>query len=226
MIPSTLSTPARLCTLAASLALVALAGCSSTPSTTRASVSPQDDHSKMQLPPGWTEADMQAGTIAGTPGKQHAELAKGAGTWRGDQTMWMAPGMEPMKMQCTSTVTSVMDGRFMRCELAGEMPGMGPYNGLGFSGYDNTQQKFVSNWMDNHSSGIMNGTGVMSSDGKTLTWTYQYMCPIQKKMTTMREVQHFTGDDTMKMEMFGEDPKSGKEFKMMEIDFTRTSGRS
>jgi hypothetical protein len=180
----------------------------------------------MQLPPGWTEADMQACTIAGTPGKQHTDLAKGAGTWRGDQTMWMAPGMEPMKMQCTSTMTPVMDGRFMRCELAGEMPGMGPYNGLGFTGYDNTQQKYVANWLDNHSTGIMHGTGVMSSDGKTLTWTYQYMCPMRKKMTTMREIQHFTSDDTMTMEMYGEDPKSGKEFKMMEIQFTRTSTRS
>jgi len=225
MIPSSLKTPARFCTLAASLAFVALAGCSSTSSSTKASVG-QDDHSKMQLPPGWTEADMQACTIAGTPGKQHTQMAKAAGTWRGDQTMWMAPGMEPMKMQCTSTLTPVMDGRYMRCELEGEMPGMGPYNGLGYTGYDNLQQKYVSSWMDNHSSGIMNGTGSLSADGKTMTFTYAYMCPMRKKMTTMREVQHFTGEDTMKMEMFGEDPKSGKEFKMMEIDFTRTSSKS
>ncbi len=219
MIPSSLSTTSRLCTLAASLALVALAGCSST----RSSVSPQDDHAKMQLPPGWTEADMQTCMVAGTPGKMHEQMNKGAGTWRGDQTMWMGPGTEPMKTQCTSTVIPMMDGRFTKCEVSGEMPGMGPFNGFGLTGYDNVQQKFVGTWVDNCGTGIWNGTADMSPDGKTMTWNYQGMCPLTKKMTTMREVQRLTGDDTMTMEIFLTDPKSGKEYKAMHTDFTRTS---
>jgi len=70
-------------------------------------------------------------------------------------------------------------------------------------------------------SGIMNGTGELSTDGKVLTWKYNYNCPITKKPTVMREVQTHTGPDTFTLEMFGVEPHSGKEFKCMEIAFTR-----
>lgn len=182
------------------------------------------DHA-MQLPPGMTEADMQACAQAATPGPMHEYLAKGTGVWQGKTKMWMTPEMtEPMTSECTSTVTLVMDGRFMKCEMAGEMPGMGPFNGFGIYGYDNVSKKFQGTWCDNMGTGMMTGTGELSSDEKTLTWTYNYNCPIKKGPATMREVQKRTGPDSMTMEMFGADPKSGKEFKMMEISFTRKPG--
>src|SRR5271156_6255315 len=64
---------------------------------------------QMALPPGWTEADMQACMMAGMPGKMHEHLAKSVGVWLGKTTMWMGPGMEPMKSECTSTVKPMMD---------------------------------------------------------------------------------------------------------------------
>lgn len=205
-------------------------GCSTTRSDIQASDRPtapaQGGHEggAMTLPPGWTEADMQACMAAGMPGPMHQHLAKAVGTWAGTSTSWMAPGMPPMTSSCTSTITMEMDGRYTRCEFRGEMPGMGPFHGLGYNGYDNVSQKFVSTWIDNHSSGIMNGQGSLSPDGKTLTWNFQYNCPITKKPTTMREVERYTNDDTMTLEMFGPDPKSGKEFQMMKLELKRQSG--
>ena len=38
------------------------------------------------------------------------------------------------------------------------------------------------------------------------------------------QIERITGKDTRVMEMYGTDPKSGKEFKMMEIALTRKSG--
>ena len=168
---------------------------------------------ELKLPPGWTAADMQACMIAGTPGKMQLHLAKGVGVWDGKCTMWMAPGAEPMKSECTFTVTAVMDGRYTKGEMAGEMPGMGPYRGFGIYGFDNVSEKFVSTWIDNHSTGIMNGTGVLSPDGKTLTWNYVHNCPITKKPTVLQKVDTSTGPNSMTLEMFGEDPKSGKELR-------------
>lgn len=177
---------------------------------------------EMKLPPGWSEADMQACIIAGTPGKMHEHLAKGVGVWRGKTTMWMAPGTEPMTSStCTSTVTSIMDGRYIRVEMAGEMPGMGPYSGLGLYGFDNVSKKFVSSWVDNHSTGIGNGIGELSADGKTLAWKFTYNCPVTGKPTVLREIETVTGTNTKTLEMFGVDPKSGKEFQMMKIELTR-----
>ena len=176
---------------------------------------------QMQLPPGWTAQDMQAMMAAGTPGKMQEHLAQDVGTWRGTTTMWMFPGDEPMTTKCTSTVSPVMDGRYTKMEMTGEMPGMGAYHGMGISGFDNVSQKFVSTWIDNHGTGMANGEGELSADGKTLTWQITGNCPITKKPMMMREIDTTTGPNSKKLEMFGTDPKSGREFKMMEIKLTK-----
>ncbi len=176
---------------------------------------------EMKLPPGWTMEDMQACMIAGTPGKMHELLAKDAGVWEGENTMWMAPGADPIKSKSKTTITPVMDGRYIKIEMNGDMPGMGPYNGLGYCGFDNVSQKFVATWLDNHSTGMMNGTGELSPDGKTMTWTYNFNCPLTKKAVTMREVDTDTAPGKKTMEMYSPDPKTGKEYKMMSIELTK-----
>ncbi len=176
---------------------------------------------EMKPPPGWTEDDMKACALAGTPGEMHEHLAKSAGKWYGKSTMWMAPDAEPATSECTATVTSIMDGRFTKCEWAGEMPGMGPFSGLGIYGFDNVSKKFVSVWIDNHGTGIMKGEGELSPDGKTTTWEYAFNCPVTKKPAVMRDIEKITGLNAKTFEMFGTDPKSGKEFKMMRIELTR-----
>lgn len=177
----------------------------------------------MELPPGWTAQDMQACMEAGVPGKMHEHLAKSVGVWKGKTSMWMTPGGggEPTKSECTSTVTSVMDGRYIQCAIEGEMPGMGPYKGMGIYGYDNVSQKFMSTWYDNASTGLMQGTGKLSADGKVMTWEYTYSCPINKKPAIMREVETITGPNSKTLESWTTDPKSGKEYKMMVIEFTK-----
>ena len=174
-----------------------------------------------KLPPGWTLADMEACMAAGTPGKMQSHLARGVGTWSGKTTMWMFPDAPPMKSDCVSTVSPIMDGRFIKVEVKGEFPGMGPYTGQGTYGFDNVSQKFVSTWIDNHSTGIMNGEGSLSADGKLLTWKYSFNCPLTKKPTTLREVETVTGDNTKTLETFSVDPKSGKEYRMMLIELTK-----
>jgi hypothetical protein len=176
---------------------------------------------EMKLPPGWTMEDMQACIAAGTPGKMHEHLAKDVGIWQGKSTMWMAPNTEPMKSECKLTVTPMMAGRYYKGEVAGEMPGMGPYNGFGINGFDNVSQKFVSTWIDDQGTGIMTGTGELSADGKTLTWNYTFNCPIVKKPVVMRQIETWTSPTTKTLEMHGPDPKSGKEYKMMSIEFTK-----
>jgi hypothetical protein len=214
---------AGLAALAGSIALAQPAKESSKPAQPPAS---KPAAAQPGTPPGMTEQqmkDMQACMEAGMVGKQHTHLAKGVGTWAGKTKMWMAPGSEPMVSECTSVCSAIMDGRFIKCEISGEMPGMGPFNGFGINGFDNVSQKFVSTWIDNMGTGIMNGTGELSADGKVLTWKYNYNCPVTKKPAVMREVETYTGADTFTLEMFGAEPHTGKEFKMMEIAFTRKS---
>jgi hypothetical protein len=178
---------------------------------------------EMPLPPGWTKEDMAACAAAATPGPQHKQLAKAVGTWTGKCKMYMAEGMPPSESDCTANYTSLMEGRFMQCEVSGSSP-MGPFTGLGLYAFDNVSQKFQSTWVDNCGTGLGIGTGEMSPDGKSMTWNFTYNCPIKKGPTTFRQIEKWTGDNAMTMEMFGPDPKTGKDRKMMEIAYTRKGG--
>jgi len=146
------------------------------------------------------------------------------GVWDGKNTMWMGPDAPPMQSTCVSTITPMMEGRYIKCEMTGDMAEMGTFNGFGIQGFDNVSQQFQGSWVDNHSTGIMTGVGERSSDGKTLTWKYTYNCPITKKPAVMREIERRTSPNTMEFEMWGTDPVSGKEYKMMLIEFTRRGG--
>jgi hypothetical protein len=181
----------------------------------------QDDK---KLPPGMSEADMKACAEAGTPGPNHAKLLKTAGTWTGNEQMWMGPGSEPSTSPTTWTVSDLMGGRYLKTEVTGDMPGMGPYAGSGVSGFDNVSKQFFATWVDNMSTGIMIGTGELSSDGKTLTWKYTYNCPITKKPAVMREVQKLTSETSMSVEFYCNDPKSGQEYKCMQVELKKSSG--
>jgi hypothetical protein len=175
-----------------------------------------------KLPKGWTMEDLQACMAAGTPGEIHKKLAKDIGTWKGKQSMWMGPDSEPVKSDCSSTVTPLMDGRYIKVDFSGEIPGMGPYSGLGVVGYDNVSKQIQATWIDNHGTGISFGKGELSPDGKTLTINYEFTCPVTKKPATMRQVETYKSPTNKVMEMFGTDPKSGKEYKMMSLDMTKS----
>lgn len=194
--------------LVAGLALVGIAGCSNQ----------QTHHAKTPANP---EADMQAYMAAGMPGDMHKWLAQSVGTWQAKNKMWMSPDAPPMENESVATTRMAMDGRYAITEMNGEMPGMGKFMGMGIMGYDNVSKKFVGSWIDNHSSGIMQGTGTLSADKKTMNWDYTFNCPITNKPTVMREVDHFPDNNTMIMEMFGKDPHTGVEYKMMRMEAKR-----
>lgn len=197
--------------------LIALAGMVSS-AAAATDAKPQGDEAGVA---GMSAEEMQKFAAAATPGKMHQHLQQDLGDWRCKTTMWMAPGSEPITSEGTSTVTSLLDGRFIQVEMNGEMPGMGPYRGIGIYGYDNVSQEFVSTWIDSMSTGMMTGVGELSDDGKTLSWEYTGNCPITGKQITMRDVETTTGPNTKTLEMFGTPPEGGEEFKMMRIELTR-----
>ncbi|MCS7034884.1 MAG: DUF1579 domain-containing protein [Phycisphaerae bacterium] len=208
-----------LTTLTGSLAVVALTGvlCTADP----VGAAEPADSQRMQLPAGWTIADIQTCIEAGTPGKMHEFLAKSVGRWTGTQTRWMYPAAEPVSSRCDRIVTSIYDGRYLKVEMHSEIPGIGPLHGFGLYGYDNVTKEFVSTWIDSWGTGIMNGTGKLDPDGKILHWSYKYNCPLTKRPATIREVQTVTGPNTRIMEWFTTDPKSGQEYQMLRVEFER-----
>lgn len=176
---------------------------------------------EMQLPPGMTMEDMKAYMEAGMKGPMHDRLQECVGTWTGKTTMWMSPDAKPEVTECKATFTPMFDGKFVKMDMSGDS-GMGmPFNGLGIYGYDNVSKKFQSTWMDSMSTGMMMGTGDLSSDKSTITWSFNFTCPITKKAAVMREIDRRVDANTTVIEMFGPDPKTGKEYKMMEVSMKR-----
>ena len=168
---------------------------------------------------------MVACAEAATPGPEHARLAKGVGTWKGQVTMYM-PGMDPMKSECVTTITSKLDGRFFECETKGDMAEMGPFEGYGITGFDNVSKEYTTIWYDCMGTGMAIGTGELSSDGATMTWTLTYNCPVKKGPIQMRQIERVTGPDTMVLEMHGPNPLTGEDSKMMEISYKREKAQA
>ena len=75
------------------------------------------------------------------------------GTW--SPRMWMGPGRAEQSPKATHPRApgSSADASCARSDQ-GEMEGM-PFNGLGYTGFDNYKQQFVGTWMDSWSTGYM-----------------------------------------------------------------------
>lgn len=157
----------------------------------------------------------------GTPGPMHTMMASWNGTWTGETTMWEYEGATPQKSTGTAVNTMIMGGKYQSSKHSGSAMGM-PFEGMSIMAYDNATKQFTSTWIDTWSTGIMNMSGPWDESSKTLTLTGK-MPDINRpgKECSLREVFKVIDNNTQHMEMYGPDPKTGKEFKMMEIKMTR-----
>lgn len=176
-------------------------------------------------PEEWVPVDsataMKTMMEAGTPGQQHAMLAKGDGKWVAETTMWMAPDAPPMKAKSSAVNKMVMGGRYQQTSFKGDFMGM-PFEGSSTTGYDNAKKVFFTSWMDNMSTGLMNMEGTWDDAAKSINFKGKMICPGNGKECEMREVYKIVDDNTHVMEMYGPDMKTGKEYKSMEIKFTKS----
>jgi hypothetical protein len=163
---------------------------------------------------------MQKMYEVGTPGPQHAMLAKADGDWDAEMTMWMSPGSAPMVTKSACTNKMIFDGRYQQSTFKGDFGGM-PFEGISTTGYDNAEKVYFSTWMDNMSTGMMNMRGTWDDATKSITFKGKMVCPANGIECEMREVYKIVDDNTHIMEMYGPDLKTGKEYKNMEIKFTR-----
>jgi hypothetical protein len=167
---------------------------------------------------GKTDQAMKVYGKLGTPGAPHKLLEGMAGSWTARTLAWMGPDSPPMEWMGSSEQKMILGGRYLQQEFAGDMMGS-PYNGMGFTGYDNHTRKYVSTWMDSMSTGIMFFEGTSGADGKTITQTSRFDDPVRGPVQ-WRSVTRIVDDKTVLFEMYCTG-QSGKEEKMMEITYTR-----
>ena len=157
-----------------------------------------------------------------TPGAPHATLKSMVGNWRYHTKMWEAEGAPAQESDGTSKMTMIMGGRYLQQNAKGKAMGM-DFEGMGLIGYDNVQKQFQTTWIDSMSTGMMHGAGAYDDATKTLNDQGTFTCPMsQNPARTFRTEWKMTDKDHSVFSMFSPDLASGKEYKMMELAYTRT----
>lgn len=167
-----------------------------------------------------TQAMMEAWQKAATPGAQHKQLAdQFVGTWDTKMTAWMDPSAPPVTSTGKSVNTAVLGGRQVRMDFNGQFMGQ-PFEGVGYSGYDNVRGKYTGTWIDNMSTGLMMSSG--DYDAATRTYTFRADMPDMMKpgaTIPIRETLRIIDADHHVMEMY--EPRDGKEVKTMMLEYSR-----
>ena len=167
-----------------------------------------------------TQAMMETWQAYASPNDNHAVLNPLVGTWNHVVTWWMTPDSQPEMSNGTSETKWVMDGRYLRQAVKGTSMGQ-PFEGMGFTGFDNGRQTYQTIWMDNMGTGMMIGEGTYDPGKKTLTDQGRFTDPFVGQRS-YRGVITFVDDVHYRYELYVAD-ENGKEFRMMEIVYTRTN---
>jgi hypothetical protein len=164
------------------------------------------------------EAMMAQWKGAMTPSAAHARLTPMVGTWRATTTFTMAPGAPAEVHGGTSVHRFVLGGRYLEQIYKGTSMGM-PFEGIGYTGYDNVQKRYVGTWMDTFGTGLMTSVGVGSPTDERIDAVAEAIEPSGNKKTfdtiiRIRDHGHHS------YEMWTKGP-DGKKYRVMLVEYER-----
>jgi hypothetical protein len=165
------------------------------------------------------QAMMEAYARYGAVGAPHQGLAKRVGTWKVQARFWIAPGAPAEVSEGKAEASLIMGGRYIMEKFEMSTPD-GPFRGLGIVGYDNIKKRYQSLWIDSMSTGVMTAEGTGDQDARAIDYTGQEPDPASNAYKPYRSVEKQLDDDTRRLETFENGP-DGKEFKVMELFYTR-----
>jgi Protein of unknown function (DUF1579) len=167
-----------------------------------------------------TEAEaMAAWVAAGSPGDPHKVLARFAGSWTTKTKVFPGPGAPAMESAGSAECKLILGGRFLESQHTGSMMGM-PFEGRGLDGYDNFRKRYVGTWTDNMTTAIIQLTGQLSADGKTLTYEGTMDEPATGEKDKVHQfISRFISENEIHFSIV----VKSTGFKMMEMTYTRKS---
>ncbi|MDB5252068.1 MAG: hypothetical protein JWP27_1237 [Flaviaesturariibacter sp.] len=154
-----------------------------------------------------------------TPGTEHQQMAKWNGRWNAEVTMWESASAKPFSATMQAKNEMILGGRYQRSLNTGKMMGM-DFEGISVTAYDNARKMFISNWIDNMGTGIMNMEGTWDEATKTINFTGKAVNPKTYREENVRETFTIMDDDHQLLQMYSRDA-DGKEYKSMQIHYTK-----
>ena len=90
---------------------------------------------------------------------------------------WMKPGDKAQESTGTAEHMWVLGGRYLKQDFKGTWAGQ-PFEGTGYTGYDNVRQEYQTMWLDNMATGMMQVSGSFEPGTKTLKQSGHFACPM------------------------------------------------
>ncbi len=151
---------------------------------------------------------------------EHKALEAMAGQWTYEAKFWMAAGTEPETSVGSNNSALIYGGRFLKEESRGTWNGE-PFEGTGYTGFDNVKGEYTSVWIDSAATGMMHSSGQYDEAKRTFTFNGSGSCPMtgEKDMKMRMEIV-LADSDHYTMSAYRNAP-DGSEFKGMEIAYTR-----
>lgn len=182
--------------------------------------SEQASEQESEQPENFEQAAMEADWQATmSPGESHQWLAKLAGDWTFETSMWMNPNAPPTKSSGEAKKSMIMEGRFLQEEMSGEMMGR-PFTGRGLTGFDNVTKEVVGSWIDNMSTGLATVRGEIDTENHRMEVRGEMTEPASGEPVQLKLVTSVVDEDHHTFEYFVVLP-NGDEMKQMEIHYTR-----
>lgn len=159
---------------------------------------------------------------AAKPGPEQKMMADYAGKWTYTSKWWESADAKPEESTGKSTFKMILGGRILQQDVNGKAMGQ-PFQGLGFTAFDNLKKEWNTTWMDSMGTAIMNGKGSYDAATKTMTDSGTFTCPMEEDMTAeYRSEWKMTDKNNMTFTMYAKGMgKQTAEFKMMEMIYKR-----
>lgn len=155
-----------------------------------------------------------------TTGRRFIEmLTRSNGTWTGEATVWFSPDKPPATSKSILTNTMIMNGRYQLSEITMNATGPGKsFTGVRITGYDVIKKVFTRAMI-----GESPGSGSVAMEGPWDEATQSFAMPFKHigKESNYKEVYTIVNENTEILEIYKADSKTGKEFKMLQVKWTR-----
>lgn len=156
---------------------------------------------------------------ASTPGEFHKQLENLIGEFDAVVKIWETPDSEPMNFTGTIKREWILDGKFIK-ETVKAQSDMGPFEGVGYIGYNNIDGQYESIWMDSMSTAITSGSGSFNPDKKELFMMSKSRNPFTHKLiTNWNKIE--LGNSSRQIATGWEITVDGRDFKNFEAVFER-----
>ncbi len=159
------------------------------------------------------------------PGEQHLLLEKLVGQWAMAVRYRMNADAPVVESEGTCTRKWILGRRFVLEEFDGGSLAL-PFRGLAIYGYDAFEQKYTSVWVDTTSTAITTSLGTCQQQScQTIRFTGRHGDPWSGQKRSSRGATRFIDDSKHVLELYEAD-SAGREFKVLEIVYTRPHGAS